>query len=136
MGHKTGVYVVCDIYEQCSVPSTSKLLNNLIPLLFNIIGNDEDMAVQQACFYCLGLMVSKCQNAVPINFVVQILKLCKECITKHSSPYMNASICIVDEEALQNEEYDDNQTKKRQFFGVIYNAMSAICKVLKDIDWT
>ena len=48
---------------------------------------------------------------------------------------MNAPLCNVDEETLQTEEYDENVTKKRQFFGVLDNAMAAICKILKDIDW-
>merc|ERR1712244_116549 len=54
---------------------------------------------------------------------------------KHSNQYMNAPITIVDQETLQNEEYDDTQSKKRQFLGVLDNAMATICKILKDIQW-
>jgi len=133
--HKTGIYVVCDIYEQCSTQNTSKLLNNFIPQIFNIITNDQDPSVQQACFYCLGLMVNKCRNAVNQQFIVQILKFCTECIAKHSKNYINAPIRIFDEKNALQQNDDDQQLKQRQFLGVLDNAMAAICKILKDIQW-
>ena len=136
--HKTGVYLICDIYEHCSIDHLSKLLHTLLPLLFQIITNDQDIAVQQACYYCLGLMVSKCKNNVNLNYIQQILNLCQQCIQRNSHPYLSSDIEIFDEQSVINGNSNSNndpeqKLKKRQFLAVIDNAMATICKV--DSEW-
>merc|ERR1719242_862831 len=100
--HKTGVYIVCDLYENCSLQVLNEMLSLFVPLLFNIAEHDEDPAVQQATFYCLGLMVSKCKNAM-MPHLGRILRLCTDCVTKHSDNYRQSGLCIADEEALNGD---------------------------------
>ena len=129
------MYIVCDLYECCSLQHLVQMLPVFVPLLFNILEHDEDPAVQQAAFYCLGLMVSKCKNAATPH-LQRILRLCTDCISKHGANYRQSGLCIASEEALNgDDEAVAQQNRQRQFLGVIDNAMATVCKVLRDIDW-
>ena len=55
--HKTGVYIVCDLFEQCSRARLAHkdVLSAFVPAVFAMLARDQDAAVQQACLYVLGV---------------------------------------------------------------------------------
>merc|ERR1719242_1928439 len=111
------------------------MLSLFVPLMFNIVEHDDDPAVQQATFYCLGLMVSKCKNAM-MPHCGHILKRCTECISKNSVNYRKSPLYIVELKDIEDPDEASRHNDKRQFLGVLDNAMATICKVMQHIDWS
>jgi len=128
--HKTGIYIICDLYEQCSASDEKllKLLHRFVPQILHIVSQDDDSAVQQASFYCLGLIVQKMGN-VAAPYVSDILTRCRGLLSgAHSIRYRKAEILV-------RECNDGEHFELRQFLALMDNVMSTVVKCMKHIEW-
>ena len=130
LSHKTGVYIVCDIYESCSAKHTVKYVDLFLPKLGKILEIDPSYAVSHPSFYGLGLIVEKCKDTPAVfKYVSNIVSVCGKCIEKHSKEYKE--ITQIDHDAPEGADYGLND----DLVGMVDNAVSCIFKLIRFINW-
>ena len=82
---RIGVYIVCDVFEQCSRArlETDQWLGAFVRAVFSILHSDDDAAVRQACFYVLGVMAAKCGHSDTADTLR--LSSCPKCCARAQS---------------------------------------------------
>ena len=89
--HKTGVYIVCDLYEQCSLQNLVSMLSVFVPLLFNIVEHDQDPAVQQV-WKCKWVKTIACCRSKTCFHLIIFYCTPKPCFLRNKSSLFRLSL--------------------------------------------